>query len=248
MTPFAAVVPARRDSSRLPGKPLADVGGEPMLVRTLRQAAKSGAIFAAAAVDHPDTAAAVQKAGFRACMTGECESGTARVAEAADKLDIPENTIVVNVQGDEPFIEPEVIRGVAELLAARPECVCATAVRPPRGAEEFYEGGAVKVVADSNGAARYFSRAPVPYPQNGGPPPAAARIHIGVYAYARGFLRAVPSMPPSPAEAAENLEQLRILWHGKSIALLECESESFGVDTPADLEKARARAARPPCR
>ncbi|MBE8158887.1 MAG: 3-deoxy-manno-octulosonate cytidylyltransferase [Betaproteobacteria bacterium] len=241
---FVVIVPARRDSERLPNKPLADIGGEPMLVRTLRQAAKSGAVEVFAAVDDEEISAAVKKSGFRPCMTGECESGAARTAAAADKLNIPENYIIVNVQGDEPFIEPEIIRGAAELLFARPGCVCATAARPLHSAEEFYELAAVKVVADANGAARYFSRAPIPYPQKDSPPPAAARIHIGVYAYARRFLRALSALPPSPAERAENLEQLRILWHGKSIALLECVSESFGVDTPADLAKARARAAQ----
>ena len=242
MTPFSVIVPARRNSSRLPDKPLADIGGAPMLARTLQQAARAGAAQVFAAVDDEETAAAAKKAGFTACMTGECESGTARAAEAADKLQIPENHIIVNVQGDEPFIEPEIIRAVAELLFSRPTCVCATAVRPPRGEEEFYEPAAVKAVSNADGTARYFSRAPIPHPQNGAAD--SARIHIGVYAYTRRFLRALPGLPPSPAEIAENLEQLRILWHGKSIALLECNSESFGVDTPADLEKARARAAQ----
>lgn len=246
MTPFAVIVPARRDSSRLPQKALADIGGVPMLVRTLQQAARSGAAQVFAAVDSEDLAEIAEKAGFAACRTGECDSGTARAAAAAEKLNLPEKQIIVNVQADEPFIEPEIIRNTAELLAFRSECVCATAVRPPRDAEEFYEPAAVKAVADADGMACYFSRAPIPYPrnsQNGGVPE-CARIHLGIYAYTRAFLRAMLKLSPSPAENAENLEQLRLLWHGHAIALLECNSKSFGVDTPDDLAKARARAAQ----
>ncbi|MGI9305930.1 MAG: 3-deoxy-manno-octulosonate cytidylyltransferase [Gammaproteobacteria bacterium] len=244
---FAAVVPARRKSVRLPDKPLADIGGAPMLVRTLRRAAASGASRVIAAVDDAEVAAVAEKAGFDACMTGVCESGSARVAAAARICKIPEEDIVVNVQGDEPFIEPDIVRKTAELLAARPGCVCASAMRPLRCAEEFYDPAAVKVITAADGTAQYFSRAPIPHPQNESPPrknaPSAARIHLGIYAYTMRFLRALSALPPAPAEAAENLEQLRILWHGKSIAMLECDSQSGGVDTPEDLAQAQARAA-----
>lgn len=237
-TEFVAIVPARRDSSRLPGKPLADIGGEPMLVLALRRAAMSGAARALAATDDEEIAAVARAAGFECVLTGACASGSERAARAAADCGISDDAIVVNVQGDEPFLEPELPRRTAALLAASPQCVCATAMRPPRGIAELDDPSAVKVLADADGRARYFSRAVIPH----GAPPSSARIHIGVYAYRMNFLRRLSSLSPAPAEAAENLEQLRILWHGESIALLDCESESFGVDTPADLEKARARA------
>ena len=240
----AAIVPARMASSRLPGKPLADIGGKPMIVRTLTRAAEAADIVLAA-VDSPQLAEVVRAAGFDVCLTGECDSGSARAAAAAAERELDDNIIAVNIQGDEPFVEPSLIKDTAALLSARPDCVCATAMRPPRNADEFADPSAVKVVADSGGAARYFSRAPIPFCRDNasGKPPAAARIHLGIYAYRMPFLRQLPALSPSPLEQLENLEQLRPLWHGFSIALLDAESESFGVDTPADLEEARKRAA-----
>ena len=243
------IAPARRAALRLPDKPLADIGGAPMIVCVLRRAAQSGATKVIAAVDDDAVAAVVKNAGFDYCLTGECDSGSARVAQAARQCDISNDAIVVNVQGDEPFIEPEIISGVAKLLVARRDCVCATAARPICDNEEFYNPACVKVVADADNTARYFSRAPIPYPRNTmaknpqDNAPLAARIHIGVYAYTMRFLSRFLTLAPSPYESIENLEQLRILWHGESIALLHCDSISFGIDTPEDLAKARQLAA-----
>ena len=245
MISFAAIVPARRDSSRLPGKPLADIGGAPMIVRVLHRAQESGAQRIIAATDDEEIASAVRDAGFEACLTGECDSGSARVCEAVKLCEISEDAIVVNVQGDEPFIEPELIRAVALCLRDHPDCVCATAMRPPHSAEEFARESAVKVVSDSCGRALYFSRAAIPHVRGGdGSLFASAKIHIGVYAYFPRFLRSLISLPPCAAEESEQLEQLRILHYGKKIALAEFDSQSIGVDTPADLESARARAAK----
>lgn len=249
---FAVVVPARRAAVRLPDKPLADVGGVPLIVRTLMQAAKSDAAQVVAAVDDEKVAAAVESAGFTVCMTGECESGSARVAEAARLCEIDEQMTVVNLQGDEPFMEPELINQVASLLAEKPDCVCATAMRVPRSLEEFLRPSAVKVVANADGTARFFSRLPIPYAQlhaensnsTSQSLPSLARIHIGVYAYSHRFLRRMSSLPPSPLEEFEKLEQLRILWHGRNIALLEFDSQGIGIDTPEDLAEARLRFAK----
>ncbi|MGU9950741.1 MAG: 3-deoxy-manno-octulosonate cytidylyltransferase [Gammaproteobacteria bacterium WSBS_2016_MAG_OTU1] len=240
---FVAIVPARRGATRLPNKPLADIGGTPMIVHTLRRAAAANSIDAVfAAVDDQEIADVVRHAGFDAVMTGECDSGSARVAAAAAIRQLTEDTIVVNVQGDEPFIESNIVGDVAQLLATRPDCVCATAMRPLHNDEEFYNPAAVKVVANADNTARYFSRAPIPHWQNHSTPPPSARIHLGIYAYTMPFLQQIASLSPAPTETAESLEQLRLLWHGKSIALLETDSQSGGIDTPADLEAAQLRA------
>ncbi|MGI9297369.1 MAG: 3-deoxy-manno-octulosonate cytidylyltransferase [Gammaproteobacteria bacterium] len=243
MIPFTAIVPARRDSQRLPDKPLADIGGVPMIVRVLRRARSSGAMRVVAAVDDDEIAEVVRAAGFEAQMTGECDSGSARVCEAARICEVSERTIVVNVQGDEPFVEPELVRAVAARLSESPACVCATAMRPPHSAEEFARPSAVKVVANAKGEALYFSRAVIPHADGDGEVPASARVHIGVYAYFPRFLRRLAALSPSAAEQCEQLEQLRILHHGESIAVAEFPSRSEGVDTPEDLTAARARAA-----
>lgn len=240
---FAVIAPARRASSRLADKMLADIGGEVMIVRTLRRAAQSQAAKVLAATDDNDIAAACKAAGFEAVMTGECDSGSARAAAAAGVVGAAGDDIVVNVQGDEPFIEPEVIDGVAELLHRRKDCVCATAVRELQSAGEFYNRAVVKVVSDVNDCALYFSRAPIPALRDGGDDaPQIARAHIGIYAYRADFLRKLPNLTPSPMESIESLEQLRVLWHGEKIALLKVASKSFGIDTEDDLSRARRRA------
>lgn len=222
---------------------LADIGGEPLLVRTLRRAAQSGAASVVAAVDDDALAFAAAAAGFAVVKTGECDSGSARVAAAAAALQMPDETLLVNVQGDEPFIEAEIIRRVAELLAARPDCVCATAARKLHSAEEFTDEAAVKIVLAADETASYFSRAAVPHRRGGGaPPPEIARVHIGIYAMRAGTLRRWIALPPSPTEQAEQLEQLRFIWHGGKIAVLTADSDSFGIDTAADLARARAQA------
>jgi 3-deoxy-manno-octulosonate cytidylyltransferase (CMP-KDO synthetase) len=237
---FLVIVPARRGSTRLPDKPLEDIGGKPMLVRVLECAAASGALRVLAAVDDEVLVNVVRRAGFEAVLTGECDSGSARVAVAADQCGLLDSDIVVNLQGDEPFMEPALVRDVAGLLARRSDCVCATVARPLCGTEEFNDPAVVKVIGDADGTARYFSRAPIPHLREGGVPK-MARAHVGLYAYRMAFLRRLLTLSPAPTELAECLEQLRVLWHGFSIALLDGDSASFGIDTPADLVRARAR-------
>ncbi len=226
---FTIIVPARLESTRLAHKILADINGEAMLVRVLRRAAAAGATRVLAATDSSDIAAVCRAAGFEAFVTtGEYSSGSLRVAAVAELCGFDDETIIVNLQGDEPFIEPQLAHDVAALLRRRPDCVCATVARPLQH-DEHENNDVVKVVVDADGSARYFSRAAL----------AKARAHLGVYAYRMSFLRRFATLSPSPLEQAEKLEQLRILWHGEKIAVLEADSQSFGIDTAADLERAR---------
>lgn len=236
---FAIIVPARRASLRLPDKVLADIGGKPMVVRVLERAAAAAPDILLAAVDDDEIAAVIRAAGFNVIITGDCDSGTARVAAASQHLS--PDTIIVNMQGDEPFMEPHIPRHTAQLLAQHDDCVCATPMRPIIDQAEFNNPAVVKVVADADGTARYFSRAPIPHQRRGGMPQAWA--HLGLYAYRASFLRRFVTMNTAPTEQSECLEQLRILWHGGRIALLECQSQSFAIDTPDDLARARHRAA-----
>lgn len=237
---FTVIVPARLSATRLPDKPLADIGGIPMLLRVLQQAA-AAARHVVAAVADAALARLAQDNGFDAVMTGAHESGSSRVAAAARRLQLPADAIIVNVQGDEPFIEPELIRALAAHAAAS-DCDCATPCRPLHEEQEYHNPAIVKVVSDQHGYAVYFSRAAIPHQRGGGVPP-AARAHLGLYAYRHAALQRFISLPPAPTEQAEQLEQLRILWHGGRIALLDCESASFGIDTADDLQRARDRAA-----
>jgi 3-deoxy-manno-octulosonate cytidylyltransferase (CMP-KDO synthetase) len=257
---FTVVVPARFASTRLPGKALADIAGKPMVVRVAERARESGAREVCVATDHADIVRAVERHGFRAIVTrADHPTGTDRVAEAAELLGIGDEGIVVNVQGDEPLIEPGLIRAVAALLADAPEAAMATACHPIRDAAEFFNPNVVKVVLDAAGLARYFSRAPVPYARDAfarsldpSRDKAAASMtflpeglpcyrHIGIYAYRMEFLRAYPKLAQSPLEQFEALEQLRALWHGYAIAVaVRPDSPPPGVDTPEDLQRVRA--------
>lgn len=240
---FTVVVPARLAAQRLPRKPLADINGTPMLVRVLQQAAASGAARVVAACAEEELAEVVRAAGFTALLTGEHPSGSSRVAEAATLLNLPQDAIVVNVQGDEPFMEPEVIAATAARARAV-ECACATPCRTARSEEEAADPSVVKVVGDRDNFAAYFSRACIPHRRgDGSNGMAALRVHLGLYAYRLAALRRYTALPPAPTEQAEQLEQLRVLWHGGRIALHDCASESFGIDTEADLARARDRAA-----
>ena len=241
---FTVIVPARLSATRLPGKPLADIGGTPMLIRVLQRAAAAGAQRVVAAVADQPLVDAVQGAGYEAVLTGEHDSGSSRVAAAADSLHLPPESIVVNVQGDEPFIEPPLIRAVAA-LAAKTACALATACRPIKDAEEYHNPAVVKVVGDSGNFAAYFSRAAIPHQRAGGIA-TMTRAHLGLYAWRLNALQHFISQPPAPTEQAEQLEQLRVLWHGGRIALLDCTSESFGIDTPSQLAHARHLVNRPP--
>ena len=235
MVAFAAVIPARYASTRFPGKPLADLAGKPMVVRVCERARASGAQPVSVATDDERIASAVRSAGFDARMTrSDHASGTDRIAEAAVQLGLADETIVVNVQGDEPLIAPALIARVAGALAANPEASVATACHPIADAAEIANPNVVKTVLNAKGEALYFSRAPIPYARQGAP---RALRHVGIYAYRVGFLKRYAALAPSPLEAAEQLEQLRVLWHGFRIAaVVEEGAIPPGVDTPADLE------------
>ena len=246
---FTAIIPARLASTRFPGKALADLGGRPMIVRVAERARESGAHRVCVATDHRDIADAVEHAGFEAVMTrADHATGTDRIAEVAERFGLDAKAVVVNVQGDEPLIEPGLIRAIAALLADTPEAAIATACHPIRGAQELFDPNAVKVVLDRAGFARYFSRAPIPWARDAfaasrGTVPEGLPCyrHIGVYAYRAEFLRVFPGLAASPLERFEALEQLRALWHGYAIAVAVRQDAPLpGVDTPADLERVRA--------
>jgi 3-deoxy-manno-octulosonate cytidylyltransferase (CMP-KDO synthetase) len=233
---FAVLIPARFASTRFPGKPLADLAGKPMVVRVCERARESGAAPVCVATDDRRIADAVRAHGFEARMTKPGHaSGTERIAEAAAQLGLADDAIVVNVQGDEPLIAPQLIARVAAALEARPDASVATACHPLRDAQAFANPNVVKVVLDARGDALYFSRAGIPFPRRGGMPDAYR--HVGIYAYRVAFLRRYAGLEPAPLEAIEQLEQLRVLWHGLRIAtVIEAGAIPPGVDTPADLD------------
>jgi 3-deoxy-manno-octulosonate cytidylyltransferase (CMP-KDO synthetase) len=242
---FTVVVPARYASSRFPGKPLADLGGRPMVARVCEQAAKSGAAAVHVATDDERIAAAVRKLGHSALMTrADHASGTDRIAEAAKILKLEDGDIVVNVQGDEPLISPRLISQVALALEARQDASVATACHAIHDEASLSSPNVVKVVLDAKGYALYFSRSRIPYPREGihsaRQGGATCYRHAGIYAYRAGFLSRFSSLEESPLEKTEALEQLRVLWHGYRIAVTISETEiPPGVDTPQDLEAVR---------
>ncbi len=248
--PFKIVIPARFASSRLPGKPLADIAGKPMVVRVAERAAQSGASEVLVATDHEAVSVAVERHGFTAVMTRvDHASGTDRIAEVAAQRGWDDDVLVVNVQGDEPFIEPGLINQVAGELAADADAAVATACHSIGCVEDFFNPNVVKVVCDVRGHALYFSRAPIPWPRDAFaadrtqlPKDLPAKRHIGIYAYRCGFLSRYGALPPSPPEGFEALEQLRVLWHGFHIRVAEImHAPEAGVDTPEDLQRARQR-------
>ncbi|HFC6394709.1 3-deoxy-manno-octulosonate cytidylyltransferase [Neisseria bacilliformis] len=243
---FTVIIPARLASSRLPRKALADIGGKPMVVCVAERAAQSRAERIVVATDSAEIQAACQSHGIEAVLTAEShESGTNRLAEAADILGLAPEAVVVNVQGDEPLIDPELVNRTAAALADS-DAPMATAAHEIRDFDEFLNPNVVKVVAGAQQNALYFSRAPVPYPRDTMrqnlremPQPLPLR-HIGLYAYRAGFLREYAALPPSPLEQAESLEQLRVLWHGRAIALVRTDTAPApGVDTQEDLDRVR---------
>lgn len=242
---FTVIVPARLASTRLPNKPLAEIAGLPMVVRVARQAQRAGAAQVVVACDDAAILAACARHGVRALLTRlDHPSGSDRLAEAVQLLGLADEALVVNVQGDEPMIDPAMIRACAELLAAKPDCAMATVAHAIDDPAEFRNPNVVKLVRDAAGCALYFSRAPIPWWRDGPEPAsmAAGQVlrHVGLYAYRAGFLRRFPQLPPSPLEAIEALEQLRVLWHGERIAVHVSEQRPGpGVDTPEDLEKVR---------
>jgi 3-deoxy-manno-octulosonate cytidylyltransferase (CMP-KDO synthetase) len=244
--PFTVIIPSRLASTRLPGKPLADLGGKPMVVRVAERAALSGAAQVIVATDHADILAACREHGVAAQLTrADHPSGTDRIAEVAAAMGLAPEAVVVNVQGDEPLIDPELIVATANLVA--PGVPMATAAHPITVTEEVFNPNVVKVVLDKNGRALYFSRAAIPwhrdaFAQTSAILPAGyqALRHIGLYAYSHSFLQAYPALPVSPLEQIEALEQLRVLWHGYPIAVhLTAQAPAAGVDTPEDLARVR---------
>jgi len=246
---FTVLIPARYASTRLPGKPLADIAGKPMVVRVAERAQGSGAARVVVATDDARVEAAVAAHGIAVCMTrADHPTGTDRLAEAAALLALPDDAIVVNVQGDEPLLDPALMRRMAEVLAARPDAAIATACHPIDDAAEAFNPNVVKVVLDAAGYALYFSRATIPWARDAF---AAARDalpaglplyrHYGLYAYRVSFLRAYPRLAPAPIERFEALEQLRALWHGYRIAVeVTHGTPAPGIDTPEDLARVRA--------
>ena len=245
---FTVIVPARLASTRLPHKPLADIHGLPMVVRVAQRAALSHASQVVVAADSLEIVQACQAHGVRAMLTHmDHPSGSDRLAQASALLGLEPTDVVVNVQGDEPLINPELINQVAELLVQRPTASMSTAAHEIHELAEFTNPNVVKVVIDQAQLALYFSRAPIPWWRDGFangiqtlPQPAPLR-HIGIYAYRVGFLQSFPNLPPAPIETGEALEQLRALWHGHKIAVhITHEAPGPGVDTPEDLERVRA--------
>jgi len=245
---FHAVVPARYASSRLPGKPLADIAGKPMVVHVVERALEAGAESVLVATDDERVRSAVEAHGYAALMTSaDHPSGTDRLTEVVGVLGWGDDEIIVNVQGDEPLISPRLIRDCARELTLKPDAAIATLAHPIHDEEGFRNPNAVKVVTDAQGYALYFSRAPIPWPRDafalkhGLPESMVALRHIGLYAYRAGFLRAYADLAPAPLERLEMLEQLRALWYGYRIAVaVSAELPSPGVDTSEDLERVRA--------
>jgi 3-deoxy-manno-octulosonate cytidylyltransferase (CMP-KDO synthetase) len=240
-------------STRLPGKMLADIAGKPLVAWVAERAMLSGAREVVIATDHEDIAAPLSAMGFRVCMTSALhETGTDRLAEAVRELRLDHGEIVVNVQGDEPLIDPELVRAVAAQLEAQPEASISTAVHPITDGKTFFDPNVVKVVLDADGFAQYFSRAPIPYARDAFaksrdalPEGLPAYRHIGIYGYRVRFLREYASLAPTLPERFEALEQLRALGHGHRIAVaLWPHGMEAGVDTEADLERVRARLGR----
>jgi len=243
---FVVLIPARLASTRLPRKALADIGGVPMIVRTARRAAASHASRVVVAADDDEIVAACGAHGVAALLTAKTHaSGSDRIAEAAAALGLGDDEIVVNVQGDEPLIEPALIDACAALLGEHRDCVMSTAAHAIADADEFANPNVVKVVVDGAGRALYFSRAPIPWPRDAGRGDPAATAspplrHVGLYAYRVGFLRRFPTLAASPLEEVERLEQLRVLWHGERIAVhVSALPPGVGVDTEDDLANAR---------
>ncbi|HRD94481.1 3-deoxy-manno-octulosonate cytidylyltransferase [Accumulibacter sp.] len=244
---FKVVIPARYASTRLPGKPLLDLGGKPMVVRVAERALLAGADEVLVATDHPEVLAAAERHGLRALLTrSDHATGTDRLAEVAAVAGWDDDTMVVNVQGDEPLIDPALIARTAAQLAESGAEI-ATVAHPLADAADFFNPNIVKVVRNAVGDALYFSRAPIPYARDhfareagGETLPAAmpAYRHVGLYAYRAHFLRRYSGLTPSPLEGIEALEQLRALWHGFRISVAIVDHlPAAGVDTPDDARR-----------
>jgi 3-deoxy-manno-octulosonate cytidylyltransferase (CMP-KDO synthetase) len=248
---FTVLIPARLASTRLPDKPLADIAGRPMVVRVAERARQSGAQRVVVATDSAAIAQACDTHGVLSVMTrADHPSGSDRLAQACELLQLPDDHTVVNVQGDEPLIDPALIDAVATLLQQHPDASMSTAAHAIDDPADVRNPNVVKVVTDARGHALYFSRAPIPWWRDGygAGSEGITRVseprplrHIGLYGYRAGFLKAFPALPPSPLEHIESLEQLRALWHGHRIAVhVADQAPGPGVDTPEDLARVRA--------
>ena len=246
---FTVLIPARLASTRLPNKPLADIGGAPMVVRVAQRAQQSAATRVVVATDSHEVSEKCAAFGVVAVLTrADHPSGSDRLAEACILLGLADDDIVVNVQGDEPLIDPALINAVARLLSERPDCAMSTAAHPIDQLADFLNPNVVKVVLDARHTALYFSRAAIPaardfgglsWWETGSSLPKPLR-HVGIYGYRVGFLRQFPGLPQAPLEQLESLEQLRALWHGHRIAVhITDDAPGLGVDTPEDLERTR---------
>ncbi len=245
---FTVLIPARLASSRLPNKPLADIHNVPMVVRVAQRASLSHAARVVVAADSLEIVAACEAHGVAALLTrSDHPSGSDRLAEACSLIGLGAQDIVVNVQGDEPLIDPSLIDAVAALLESRADCAMSTAAHAIDQLADFLSPHVVKVVLDAQNTALYFSRAPIPvgrdfngqawWESSSLPKPLR---HVGIYGYRVGFLQTFPTLPPAPLEQLESLEQLRALWHGHRIAVhITLQPPGIGVDTPEDLERVR---------
>ena len=239
---FLVVIPARLGSTRLPRKPLVDIAGKPMVIRVAERAQQSLAQSVVVATDSPEIQAVCDEHRIECLLTSpDHPTGTDRIAEVAQLLKLPFNTLVVNVQGDEPLIPPELINEVAQTLANHPACAISTIAVPIMDAAEITNPNAVKVVLNRAGEAMYFSRASIPFVRD---PDLSGTVthfrHLGIYAYRADFLQAYTRLDPAPPEQAEALEQLRALWNGYRIAVhTATKAPPAGVDTPEDLERVR---------
>jgi 3-deoxy-manno-octulosonate cytidylyltransferase (CMP-KDO synthetase) len=255
MTDFRVVIPARYASQRLPGKPLLDIAGRPMVQHVYERALASGAAQVVVATDDARIDSAVRGFGGEVCMTSaDHASGTDRIAEVAARGGWSDETVVVNLQGDEPLIPVELLSFVAQTLESHADAEVATLAVPLVDAEQLFDTNTVKVVMDANGYALYFSRATIPWQRDrfvpgGDPQPdwlEGMFRHLGLYAYRAGLLHRYAALTPSPIERMESLEQLRVLWHGGRIAVAVADVEPPpGVDTQADLERVRRALGQP---
>lgn len=239
---YKIVIPSRFGSTRLPAKPLLEIAGKPMILHVVERALESGAEQVVVATDHQAIFDLLTRHGINVVMTSpEHRSGTDRIAEVAEYFQWPDDEVVVNVQGDEPLIDPALIRSVAQSLYEYPRAHMATACYPLTSIDDFTNPNVVKVVTTIAGAALYFSRAGIPFvrDKNAGQESftVGASRHVGIYAYRAGFLRIFVKLPPAPIELSESLEQLRALWHGYHIHVYQASGQHFiGVDTQNDLE------------
>lgn len=243
---FTVVIPARYGSSRLPGKPLLEINGRAMIAHVWERAQQSGAERVLVATDDERIEEVVAALGAEVCMTRQDHpSGTDRLAEVAEQLQLADDAIVVNLQGDEPQMPAALIQQVATDMKAHPDASVTTLYRPITDAPDIFNPNVVKVVMDEQGYALYFSRAPIPWNRDtfGNPGQAEPELHyrhIGLYGYRAGFLRRYTQWPASPVEKQESLEQLRVLWKGERIHLSEAvEEPGHGIDTADDLERVR---------